>query len=379
MVYENPFEENIQMNLKAAESYDPEDLTITTICSHSSLQLFNAARKDGLKTLGIIRSRDNILRDSYNSFPLAKPDEFYEVDEYEDLLNIGPQLTDRNAIFIPHGSSVEYLRNPESEYHGLETLPIPTYGNRKLIPWEFNREKQRQWLENKAGLKMPKEIRDPGEIDGPVVVKLKGAPGGRGSVIVKNRESYERAMKELRYQHDYKGATIQEFISGTRYYAQFFPAPYAQAGTDLEFFGFDVRRESDIDESFKLGTPEELLKAGHPPTFNVTGNFPCVIRESILMKHVIPAGKKTLDASQKIVKEGLIGPYCLELVVDSDGDVYCFEISARIVAGSNALANGSPYGLYTYPPEWGEVNYARRMMIDIKHGFKNRMVDRIIT
>ncbi len=377
---ENDIVDNvIQENQKTAELYNPDDLTIATICSHSSLQLFNAAKNEGLKTLGVIRSRDKVVRDSYDAFPLARPDQFYEVEEYEDLLDRGPDFAERNSVFIPHGSSVEYLRNPVSDYHGLEVLPVPTYGNRKLIPWEFDRVKQRQWLEGMAGLKMPVEIKDPKDIKGPVIVKLEGAPGGRGSVIVRNIESYKRAMEELEGKNDYKGSTIQQFIPGTRYYAQFFPAPYMQHGTDLEFFGFDVRRESDIDESFKLGTPEELLKAGYPPTFNVTGNFPCVMRESTLMRDVIPAGRKTLDASKHIANEGLIGPYCLELVVDADGDVYCFEISARIVAGSNALANGSPYGLFTYKSDLGEVNYARRMMMDIKDGFKKQMVDKIIT
>ncbi|RLF54270.1 MAG: hypothetical protein DRN13_02850, partial [Thermoplasmata archaeon] len=33
--------------------YDRSNLVIATICSHSSLQIFNGARKEGFKTLGI--------------------------------------------------------------------------------------------------------------------------------------------------------------------------------------------------------------------------------------------------------------------------------------------------------------------------------------
>ncbi|MDD1734846.1 MAG: DUF1246 domain-containing protein, partial [Methanothrix sp.] len=33
--------------------YDKDDLTIATICSHSSLQIFHGAREEGFKTLGI--------------------------------------------------------------------------------------------------------------------------------------------------------------------------------------------------------------------------------------------------------------------------------------------------------------------------------------
>ena len=33
-------------------NYDKKKLTIATVCSHSSLQIFNGARKEGFKTLG---------------------------------------------------------------------------------------------------------------------------------------------------------------------------------------------------------------------------------------------------------------------------------------------------------------------------------------
>ena len=33
------------------KDYDPENITIATLCSHSSLQIFNGAKKEGFKTL----------------------------------------------------------------------------------------------------------------------------------------------------------------------------------------------------------------------------------------------------------------------------------------------------------------------------------------
>ena len=33
--------------------YDKDNLAIATVCSHSSLQIFDGARKEGFKTIGI--------------------------------------------------------------------------------------------------------------------------------------------------------------------------------------------------------------------------------------------------------------------------------------------------------------------------------------
>ena len=40
---------------------------------------------------------------------------------------------------------------------------------------------------------------------------------------------------------------------------------------------------------------------------------------------------------------GMIGPFCLETIVTDKLEFKVFEISARIVAGSNPFIGGSPY------------------------------------
>src|SRR3989344_4136642 len=64
---------------------DPGEITIVTICSHSSLQLFDAARRAGFRTLGIIRENDP-SRQSYDIFPNARPDDFVTVPQYTDFI-----------------------------------------------------------------------------------------------------------------------------------------------------------------------------------------------------------------------------------------------------------------------------------------------------
>ena len=59
-------------------SYDKKNLRIATVCSHSSLQIFNGARKEGIKTIGISVGEKKKF---YDAFPLGKPDEFLIVDD----------------------------------------------------------------------------------------------------------------------------------------------------------------------------------------------------------------------------------------------------------------------------------------------------------
>ena len=64
-------------------TYDKKDLTIGTVCSHSSLQIFNGAKKEGFNTLGISVGEKKKF---YDAFPLGKPDEFFIVDKYSSLV-----------------------------------------------------------------------------------------------------------------------------------------------------------------------------------------------------------------------------------------------------------------------------------------------------
>ena len=139
-------------------SYDQNDITITTVCSHSSLQIFHGAKKEGFRTLGIALKK---VPRFYDAFPLAKPDEFLIVNDYKEIKDHIPEMIKKNVVIIPHGSFVEYLGAKE-----FAKLPIPTYGNRAVLEWESDRIKERDWLTS-AGLKMPKYLATPEEIDKP--------------------------------------------------------------------------------------------------------------------------------------------------------------------------------------------------------------------
>jgi len=353
-----------EINIKdMLASYDKKNLTIATVCSHSSLQIFNGARKEGLKTLGIAVGEKKKF---YDAFPLGKPDEFLIVDNYKDIAKHSEELREKNVIVIPHGSFVEYL--------GAENflkLDLPTFGNRNVLMWESDRNKERKWLEG-AGLTMPKEIKDPHDIDNPVIVKYHGAKGGKGFFIAKTYEEFSRRIETN------KSFVIQEFVMGTRYYLHYFYSPiqdnaYKLSKGSLQLISMDRRDETTIDEVQRLGSIAELEELGIHPTFVVTGNIPIVMRESLLPR-VFEMGEAVIEKSLKLFG-GLIGSFCLETVVTEDLEFKVFEISARIVAGTNPYISGSPYSELIQP----DMSTGRRIAQEIKYATKQNSLDKILT
>lgn len=344
-------------------NYDKENLTIATVCSHSSLQIFNGAKKEGLKTIGIsVGERDKF----YDAFPRGKPDEFLKVDTYDEILEHTDELREKNAIVIPHGSFVEYLGADN-----FLKLDLPTFGNRDVLNWESNRDKERDWLEG-AGVTMPKEIKDPRNITKPVIVKYHGAKGGKGFFIAKTYEEFKKRVNEG------KSYTIQEFVMGTRYYLHYFYSPikkdaYKLSKGSLQLLSMDRRDETTIDEVQRLGSIAELEEIGIHPTFVVTGNIPIVMRESLLPK-VFEMGKNVVEESLGLFG-GIIGSFCLETVVTEKLDFKVFEISARIVAGTNPYISGSPYSELIQP----DLSTGRRIAQEIKNANEKDKLSEILS
>jgi 5-formaminoimidazole-4-carboxamide-1-(beta)-D-ribofuranosyl 5'-monophosphate synthetase len=349
--------------LEIFDGYDKRDLTIATICSHSSLQIFHGSRLEGFKTIGICIGQPPKF---YDAFPLAKPDKFVCLESYKALLDCSDDLIKDNAIIIPHGSLVEYLGIEK-----FESLTVPTFGNRRVLAWESDREMEREWL-LRAGVNIPMRFERAEDIDRPVIVKYHGAKGGRGFFIAKNKDEFQAKMSS---QQKY---TIQEFILGTRYYIHFFYSPVKTQGYrlkkgTLDMLGIDRRVESNADEIFRIGSMNELAEAGIYPSFVVTGNLPLVLRESLLPK-VFELGERVVETSIDLFG-GMIGPFSLETIVTDELEFKVFEISARIVAGTNLFIGGSPYSDLIEP----NLSNGRRIAQEIKQAEKVDMLHEIIS
>ncbi len=331
-----------------------KDFKIATICSHSSLQIFHGAKQEGVKTVGIVKKEKRKL---YESFPYGMPDEFIEVDDYRDLPV--EELVEKNAVILPHGSFVEYTGEK------FDDLEVPIYGNRESVKWERSRTKMFEWIE-KAGLKKPRILK-PEQIDGPVLVKFPGAKGGYGYMIVNSQSEFEKRVGN-------KECMIQEFIIGVRAYPHYFFSPFSKIGYEtkqgrIELLGVDKRVESSADEIARA------VSAGLKPplSFTVVGNEPMVLRESLLSEYM-EMGRKISEASFDLFG-GLTGPYCIETIINDELEIYAFEVSARIVAGTNAYPEGSPYSLYYYKEP---MSMGRRIARELKYAFKKKKMNEIV-
>ena len=356
-------------------NYDSKNLTTGHICSHSTLQNTYGSRQEGLRTLGFCTpDRSNV----YRSFPLASPDILLQVKTFKEILEPKWQkrLRKENVIMISTGSVVEYVGPENLE----EKFYVPFFGNRNTLEWERDRKKQRQWLE-KAGLKMPREYGDPSEIDGKVFVKQSGAKGGSGFFTASSEEEYYLKLNEgIRrgvIREKEPKITIQEFVSGVRYYVHYFYSSfetYEEDGANVgdgrvELLSMD-RRVEPIDECYRglPDVPKDFFD------YTVTGNEPIVIRESLL-RHLIKYGVDTVNTSIELFSPGIQGPFCLETIYHPNSGFTVFEVSARIVAGTNLYPHGSPYSWYIF----GEpMSTGRRIAREIKRGIEEKQLNKII-
>lgn len=352
--------------------YNESDIKIGTICSHSSLQIFHGARREGIPSLGIVLKENKLY---YESFPKAAPDIFMEVESYKEILtdSFQEKLISENVVIIPHGSFVEYVGSENI----LERLRVPLFGNRLTLCWEGDRRKQKEWLE-KAQVNTPKIYRNPSEIDKPVIVKLHGAKGGRGYFKASNKEEFYTKFNELKMKNlidSLDDIIIEEFIIGVRYYPHFFYSILEEKnlpgleGGRLELLGIDRRLEV-IDEIHR-GLPliiEDYLD------YTVTGNVPVVVREKYLVD-LLEDATRIVSVSRKLFYPGLIGPFCIETIYHPVRGFIVFEISARIVAGTNLYPNGSPYSVYYYDEP---MSMGRRIAREVKKAIRLNSLDKLI-
>ena len=327
------------------------EYSIATLGSHSALQILKGAKDEGFKTIAICK-RDHAFL--YKHFNVA--DEVIEISSYSEFHTVEKALIKRNAILIPHASLIAYV-----DLKVIENMKVLYYGNRKILSWESDREKQRKWL-RWAGLNLPRVYADPSEIDRLVIVKFQGAKGGQGYFLARNEREFKRRIGSAK---DY---TIQEYVIGIPVYIHYF---YSVIRNELELMGFDRRYESNVDGIARIPASQQRdLKV----TYTIVGNFPLLLRESLLPE-VFKMGQRVVEASREICSPGIYGPFCLETVVTPNLKFYVFEISARIVAGTNVFMESSPYALIKHGKP---MSTGRRIALEIKEAIEQKRLKEIL-
>ncbi len=338
---------------------------IATLGSHCSLQVLKGAKDEGLKTILVCEKKREKL---YKRFPFI--DELIMVNSFKEVLNQKCQsiLEENDAVLIPHGTLIAQMSSDE-----IESIKTPVFGNKRILRWESNRE-MKEKLMREANLSIPISVSDPKDINSLVIVKRQGAAGGKGYFLAANEDDYNTKRNQLISDGIIsKDETlyIQEYAAGVLAYLQFFYSPLKE---ELEFFGVDQRHESDIEGLARIPS-EQQLKTNKVPSFNVIGNSPLVLRESLL-DEVYNMGENFVKAAKKLVSPGMNGPFCIEGVYDENAKFTSFEFSARIVAGTNIYMDGSPYYtlLFNEPMSMG-----RRIAREVKTAVESNQLGKITT
>src|SRR3990170_4345443 len=347
--------------------YDLKKLAIGTLGSHSSLNIFKGAKEEGFRTVAICKQKDAIM---YKKFPLA--DEIIIVEDFTELLNekLQERLRQLNVVLVPHGSFTAYLSTEEL----TDSLMVPMFGNRQLLHWEANRKSQEQWL-RQAGLRLPATFKTPEDIDRLIIAKLQGAKGGRGYFLANSPKNFHKQFNEMvnrgmLTKEDLPSIHLQEYALGVNVYPSYFSSI---VNDDVEMLCVDRRYESAVDSIGKIPACQQL-EIDINPTYTVVGNFPIVLRESLLPE-MMRMGDNVHKKARELAPPGIIGPFCLETVITDEAKIFTFEISARIVAGTNVGIGTSPYAYLRY----GENMYmGRRIAVELKEAVKQGELSEVV-
>ena len=330
--------------------------TIGTLGSHSALQILKGAKDEGFKTLVVtLPNRVNF----YERFSFI--DSVDTISTFTDFPSIEKKLIKENVILIPHGSFVAYLGMERNKK--MKTF---YFGNKQVLDWEEDREKQHQWL-TKAHIDTPPQYKNIKDAIFPVIVKSFGAAGGSGYFLAKNQRDFGEKIKLFKS----KRYIIQKYITGVTLYIHYF---YSPIDKKLEIMSMDRRYETNADG---LGRIPAWIQheVEIQPSYVVVGNSSLILRESMLPQ-AFEMGEKIIDASKSLIdKRGIFGPFCLETIITPDMKFYAVEISARIVAGTNLFTHGSAYSWLNYNEP---MSTGRRIAREIKYAIKQNRLNEIL-
>ena len=330
---------------------------ISTISSHSALQILKGAKDEGFETILIVKSD---RKKFYKQFPFI--DEFIVIKNFSDFPKIENELKQKKAIIIPHGSFVAYLGEDVNK-----KMKVRYFGNKSVLDWEADRKKQRLWLE-KAKINVPHRFKKGDKIDRPVIVKSYGAAGGTGYFLAKNQKDFDHKLSLFTE----KRFVVQEYVIGVAIYIHYFYSPLTKR---VEIMSIDRRYETNVDSLGRLPLHYQSdIKID--PSFVVVGNQPLTLRESLLPEAYV-MGERIVAASKKLIsKRGLYGPFCLETIVTPDQKFYIIEISCRIVAGTNLFIQNSPYTSFLYNEP---MSTGRRIAREIKNAIEKKKIKQILS
>jgi len=353
--------------------YDRGKLRIGVLGSHSALEIGYGAKQEGFEVVVVCqKGREK----TYTKYYRNLFDHFLILDRFKDMVLPENQekLRELNTIFVPNRSFSVYVG-----YDSIEReFQVPLMGNRFMLRCEErNAPRNQYYLLRKAGIPTPKVFSSPEEIDRLVIVKVpeKRRKIERAFFYASSPEEFkakaeERIRKGIIDEEDLEKATIEEYVVGAKFNANFFWSPLTG---ELELLGFDRRIQTNLDGVLSLPASEQLEI--NIPVQNIEiGHMGATLRESQLEK-IFEAGEKFVEVCKREYPPGIIGLFALQGAITKDLEFYVFDVSPRI-PGCPCVEPTSPYMKYKYG---FEVGPGRRVAMEVKRAAEENRLKEIVT
>jgi 5-formaminoimidazole-4-carboxamide-1-(beta)-D-ribofuranosyl 5'-monophosphate synthetase len=368
-------------------SYDAGRLTLCSIGSHSALEVAAGARAQGLRNLIVTERGRNTTYDAYyarraDGPPRGCVDATLDVAKFSDVLDddVQQRLRRENVVFVPNRSFEVYLHQRYSYTEIEERMQVPFFGNRRLLRAEERDEPENQYaLMDRAGIRYPRRLTSPDQIDTLVMVKAPHA-----------KVSFERAFFLARDENEYtqmadrllkdgtvtpeglRGAVIEEFALGPTINLNFFWSPVLG---ELELLGTDTRRQTNRDGFVGLPFKQARDLADEPIHMEEAGHIAATLTESMLEK-AFDMGERFVRAAREVDGVGVIGPFALQCVIVSGPpkDFVCYDVSLRIPGSPGTRY--TPYTAY----RWGrDVSVGERIAMELVWARDQGRLEEVLT
>lgn len=354
-------------------TYDPQEVKIGVLGSHSALEMGYGAKQEGFEVVVVCqKGREKTYTKHYRNLF----DHILLLDKFSDLIKEENQtkLRKLNTIFVPNRSFSVYIGYDNIE----QKFKVPLLGNRFMLRSEERNVPKNQYdLIVQAGLNLPKIFRSPEEIDRLAIVKvpektrnIERAFFYASSLEEFKKRSEERITKGIIDREDLKESIIEEYIVGAKFNANYFWSPITN---EIDLLGFDRRIQTNLDGVLDLPADEQLEAKLSTQNIEI-GHLGATMRESQIEK-ILDAGEKFVETCKKEYPPGIIGLFALQGAMNKDLDFYIFDVSPRI-PGCPCVEPTSPYMKYKYGLAVGP---GRRVAMEIKKAIAGNKLELIVT
>jgi len=363
-------------------SYDNENITIGVLGGHSGLDVCRGAKKHGFKTIAICQKGREKTYTKYYKTRDKKGciDETIALDKFADITKpkVQEELRDKNTIFIHNRYFWVYFDFTDIE----KNFKVPIFGTRGMLKLEERDvPKNQYYLLEKAGIRFPKILESPKDIDRLVIVKVNEAIRGYERAFFYatsfndyKKKSEELLKKKLITKDALDKSVIEEYVVGAQINFNYF---YSILDDELEIMGTDTRRQTNLDGLIRLPANEQLevLKYLEPKIIE-TGHIAATTKESIIEK-IFNLGEKFVKTTQKECPPGIIGPFALQGAIAADKgkeEMVVFDVSMRIPG--SPLTRFTPHSGYLYGDS---ISYGERISMEIKKAININKLKEIVT